>query len=79
MLTLNFGGLMATTPEGREIDDLLTSLNLYQVISEPTNFEPNKNSSCIDLVITDQPNLILDSGTRASLDPYCYHQIFTVK
>ena len=57
-----------TTPEGKEIDDLFTSLGLYQVISEPTNFEPNSKPSCIDLIITDQPNLILDSGTRASLD-----------
>jgi len=48
---------------------------LYQVISEPTNFEPLKTASCIDLLITDQPNIILDSGTRDSLDPYCHHQI----
>ena len=68
-----------TTPEGTEIEDLLTSLGLSQVISEPTNFEPNKNPSCIDLVITDQPNLILDSGTRSSLDPYCHHQIIYCK
>ena len=52
---------------------------LSQVISESTNFEPNKNPSCIDLVITDQPNLILDSGTRASLDQYCHHQIIYCK
>ena len=32
-----------TTPEGTEIEDLFTSLGLTQVISEPTNFEPNKN------------------------------------
>ena len=57
-----------TITEGSEIEFLLSSLGLSQVISE--NFEPNKNPSCIDLVITDQPNLILDSGTRASLDPY---------
>ena len=50
-----------------------------RVISEPTNFEPNKNPSCIDLVITDQPNLILDSGTRVSMDPYCHHQIIYCK
>ena len=62
-----------TTPDGHEIEQLLSSLGL--VISEPTNFEPNKNPSCIDLIITDHPNLILDSGTRASLDPYCHHQI----
>ena len=64
-----------TTPEGKSIEELLTSLNLSQVISEPTNFTPNKNPSCIDLLVTDQPNLILDSGTRPSLDPLCHHQI----
>ena len=46
-----------TTPEGTEIEDLITSLSLTQVISEPPNFEPNKNPSCIDFDITDQPNL----------------------
>ena len=28
--------------QGREIYDLFTSLNLSQIISEPTNFQPNK-------------------------------------
>ena len=32
-----------TTTEGTEIENLLTSLGLAQVISEATNFEPNKN------------------------------------
>ena len=68
-----------TTPEGMEIENLLTSLGLSQIISEPTNFEPSKNPSCIDLIITDQPNLILDSGTRASLDSFCHHQIIYCK
>ena len=58
-----------------EIENLFTSLGLSQIIPEPTNFEPNKNPSCIDLIATDQPNLILDCGTRASLDTYCHHQI----
>ena len=48
---------------------------MSQVISEPTNFTPNKRPTCIDLIATDQPNLVLDSGTRASLDPTCHHQI----
>ena len=64
-----------TTAEDREIENLICSLGLSQLISEPTNFEPNKNPSCIDLVMTDQPNLVLDSGTRASLDSFCHHQI----
>ena len=68
-----------TTPEGDEIEKMLTSLNLSQLISEPTNFTPGKKPSCIDLIITDQPNLILDSGTRASLDPLCHHQIVHCK
>ena len=68
-----------STLEGKEIDNLLTSLGLFQVISEPKNFELNKNPTCSYLVITDQPNLILDSGTRASLDPYGHHQIIYCK
>ena len=31
-----------TTVEGREIENLISSLNLSQLISESTNFEPNK-------------------------------------
>ena len=57
-----------TTSEG-------SSLHLSQLISEPTNFEPNKNPSCIDLVITDQTNLVLVCGTRASLASFCHHEI----
>ena len=56
-----------------------TNLGLSQLISEPTHFEAHKNPSCIDLLVTDQPNIILDSGTRASLDSYCHHQIIYCK
>ena len=68
-----------TTLEGAQIEDLFTKLGLSQFISEPTNFEPHKNPSCIDLVVTDQPNIILDCGTRVSLDSYCHHQIIHCK
>ena len=68
-----------SNPEVTELDDLFTLLGLSQLVSEPTNFEPHKNPSCIDLIITDQPNLILDSGTRPSLDPYCHHHIINGK
>ena len=64
-----------TTAKGREIENILSSLGLSQLISEPTNFEPNKKPSCIDLVITDQSNFVLDSGTRASRDSFYRHQI----
>ena len=52
---------------------------LSQVISEPTNFEPNKKPSCIDIIVTDQPNIVLDSGTQSSLDNKCHHQIIYCK
>ena len=68
-----------TTPESTEIEELITNLGSFQLISESTNFEPHKNPSCIDLVVTDQPSIILDSGTRASLDSYCHHQIVHCK
>ena len=45
------------------------------LLNYPSSFEPYKNLSWIDLIITDQPNLILDCGTRASLDSFCHHQI----
>ena len=64
-----------TNPEGREIEELTSRLGLTQLISEPTNFEPNNSPSCIDLIFTDQPNTVLDSGTKPSLDNYCHHQI----
>ena len=68
-----------TTPQGEDIDELFSKLGLSQIISEPTNFEPHKNPSCIDLILTDQPNIILESDTRASLDCYCHHQIIHCK
>ena len=57
-----------SNPEDMKIENLFISLGLFQIISEPTNFEPNQNPSCIDFIATDQPNLI-------SLDTYCRHQI----
>ena len=47
MDTPNFGGLMATTAEGKEIENLLSSLSHSQLISETTNFEPNKKKPSV--------------------------------
>ena len=46
-----------TNAEGFALDNLLTTLDLSRLISEPTNFEDNKSPSCIDLIIyiCDQP------------------------
>ena len=61
--------------EGIAIDNLTSNLGLCQLISEPTNFQENSAPSCIDLFFCDQPHLVIESGTRPSLDPLCKHQI----
>ena len=69
-----------TNAEGYLIDELFSSLNLNQIISEPTHFFRNDCLPyCIDLVVTDQPNLILESGVRPFLDPLVKHQITFAK
>ena len=57
------------TNDGIELDKLMSNLNLSQIISEPTHFHEHCLPSCIDLIIIDQPNLVLNSGVRSSLDP----------
>ena len=61
------------TSEGSQIDFLTTSDGFRQIISEPTSIL--KNSSCIELIFTDQPSLIIDSGTHHSLHPNCHLKI----
>ena len=50
-----------TNAEGVLLDNLFSDLNLTQMITEPTHFFRNDcKPSCIDLVVTDQPNLVLN-------------------
>ena len=37
------------------------------------------SSSCIDLILTSQPNLVVESGVHPSLHPNCIHQIVFAK
>ncbi len=55
---------------GQRLYDLVTGNNLFQIISEPTHTTENK-STLLDLIITDSPGYILDSGVGAPIgDPY---------
>ena len=63
-----------TTIEGTRIEALSSIHGFHQVITEPTHILPN-SSSCIDLIFTDQPNLVIDSGVHPSLHINCHHQI----
>ena len=52
-----------------------TMLGLTHLIQEPTNFEISKKPSCINLIFTDQRNLLMQTGTWPSLDNPCHYQI----
>ena len=56
-----------------------TLLGYFQIINDPTNFEPNKSPSCIDHIFTSQPNLVFESGVHPSLCRTCHHQIIFAK
>ena len=73
--SLNWWSQGDSTQEGIQLDNTFSDLNLTQLICEPTHFREHCIPSCIDLTITDQPNLVLESGVRPSLDPTCKHQI----
>ena len=62
-----------TTNEGAQIESLTSMYGLHQLISDPTHILPN-SCSCIDLVFTDRPNLVVDGGVHPLLHPNCYHQ-----
>ena len=61
--------------QGTQLNILFSELGLSQLISEPTHFRDYCNPTCIDLIICDQPNLVVDSGVRSSLDESCKHQL----
>ena len=67
-----------STSEGTQVDSLTTSYGLSQIISDPTHILPN-SSPCIDLIFTNQPNLVTESGVHASLHCKCHHQIVFAK
>ena len=53
----------------------LTSSNGFsQLINESTHIQAN-SSSCIDLILTDQPNLSMNSGVHSLLHPNWHHHI----
>ena len=63
-----------TTTEGSQLEALTSLNNFHQLISEPPHILPNSNF-CIDLIFTDQPNLVVNCGTHSSLNSKCHHQI----
>ena len=67
-----------TTPEGSQLDSIASLYGMKELISEPTHIS-QQSSSCIDLIFTNQPNIVMDSGVDSSLKLKCHHQIIYSK
>ena len=60
--------------EGKLFEQTTSDLGLHQLISEPTHLIGDSKSR-IDLIFSDQPNLVIESGVHQSLHEQCHHQI----
>ena len=58
------------------LEEFLETNGLYQLIGEPTIIRI-EGSSCIDLIITDQPNFFVAYGVHPSLDEHCNTKLST--
>ena len=67
-----------TSFEGNKIEHITSQFGLSQIINEPTHIL-DSSSSCIDLIFTSQPNLVIESGVHPSLHQNCHHQIICAK
>ena len=61
-----------------KIEHITSQFGLSQLINEPTHIL-HLSSSCIDLIFTSQPNLVIESGVHPSLHQNCHHQIIYAK
>ena len=71
---------MPNQTNGRRVtfDFLTCEFRLSQIIKEPTHILEN-SSSCIDLIFTTQPNMVLESPVHHSLHQNGQHQVIFVK
>ena len=60
------------------IDAATSNYGLHQLIQELTH-RLNSSSSCVDLIFTFTPNLVMESGVHSSLHPNCHHQAVFAK
>ena len=67
-----------TNFEDITIENVKSQFGLSQIITEATHILES-SSSCIDLIFTTQPNLVVESGVHPSLHPNCHHQIVFAK
>ena len=63
---------------GKKLSDLMLFNQMDQIINEATHFPRENIGTCIDLIMTNQPNLFVHSGVIQSPDPMCKHQIIYI-
>ena len=63
---------------GTRTQGIFDEHNLTQLVNQPTYITDNCRT-CIDLVVTDHPDLVLNCEIHPSLHPNCHHQINFVK
>ena len=63
---------------GFKLDILTCSHGLHQLINELTHLL-DSSSSYIDLILTSEPNLVMESGVQPSLHPNCHYQLVFAK
>ena len=64
----------STTNESTKLNSLVSTHDFHQLISYPTHILPDL-LSCIDIMFTDQPILVVDSGILPTLHENHHHQI----
>ena len=67
-----------TTSEGSKIETTTSQFWLQQIINELTHIQ-GQSVSCINLILSSQPNLVMSSGIHSSLHQNWYHQIIFAK
>ena len=67
-----------TTASGSKFEIMTFHYGLTQIINKPTHILED-SASCIDLVFTSQPNMVIDSGVHSSLHPNSHHQFLFAK
>ena len=65
----------SSTSEGISAESVTSQFGVHQIINEPSHILEN-SCSCMDLVFTLQPDLLVESGVQPSLNRNCHLGVF---
>ena len=77
LATLTVSPRDTTNRAGREFRNLFSCFGLEQMVTFPTHFTPHGSTSCIDVVLTDHPHLLLSVTSVAPLGASDHAQILS--